>query len=112
VNGLRVGRMDHWCPMPMQPGRREKRNATAVAVTLASPDRVSRTELAITENISVRGARVLTKTPWSANDSLVIRSFEGDLQSAARVIYRQSQRGNVYAIGLELVAPKGSWQQG
>jgi hypothetical protein len=98
--------------MPIQPGRRDKRSAQAVGVTLASRDRVSRTDLAITENISVRGARVLTKTPWSANDSLLIRSLEGDLQSEARVIYRQSQRGNVYAIGLELVAPKGSWQQG
>jgi hypothetical protein len=82
-----------------------------VAVTLASRDRVSRTELAITENISGRGARVLTKSPWSANDSLVIRSLEGDLQAEARVIYRQSQRGNVYAIGMELVAPRGSWEQ-
>jgi hypothetical protein len=83
-----------------------------VAVMLTSPDRVSRTELAITENISVRGARVLSKTPWSANDSLVIKSLEGDLQSEARVVYRQSLRENVYAIGLELITPRGNWQQG
>jgi hypothetical protein len=94
----------------MQPGRHEKRRATAVAVMLTSPDRVSRTELAVTENVSVRGARVLTKTPWSANDSLVIKSLEGDLQSEALVIYRQSLLENVYAIGLELVTPKGNWQ--
>jgi hypothetical protein len=81
-----------------------------VAVMLTSPDRVSRTELAVTENVSVRGARVLTKTPWSANDSLVIKSLEGDLQSEALVIYRQSLLENVYAIGLELVTPKGNWQ--
>ncbi len=47
-----------------------------MAVMLTNPD-LSRTELAITENISVRGARVLTKIPWSANDSLVIKSLEG-----------------------------------
>jgi hypothetical protein len=94
----------------MQPGRHENRRATAVAVMLTSPDRVSRTELAVTENVSVRGARVLTKTPWSANDSLVIKSLEGDLQSEALVIYRQSLLENVYAIGLELVTPKGNWQ--
>jgi hypothetical protein len=94
----------------MQAGRQEKRRATAVAVMLTSPDRVSRTELAVTENVSVRGARVLTKTPWSANDSLVIKSLEGDLQSEALVIYRQSLLENVYAIGLELVTPKGNWQ--
>ena len=96
--------------MAMQPGRLEKRNATAVAVMLTSRDRVSRTELAVTENISLRGARVLTKTPWSADDSLVVKSLEGDLQAEARVIYRQSLRENIYAVGLELVAPRGKWQ--
>ena len=81
-----------------------------MAVMLTSPDRASRTELAITENISVRGGRVLTKTPWSANDSLVIKSLEGDLRSEARVIYRQPVRENIYAIGLKLIAPTGTWQ--
>jgi hypothetical protein len=94
----------------MQPGRYEKRSTTAVAVMLTSPDRVSRTELTLTENISGRGARVVTKTLWSANDSLVIKSLEGDLQSEARVIYRQPVRENVYAIGLKLIAPTGTWR--
>jgi hypothetical protein len=95
----------------MQPRRYEKRSATAVAVMLTSRDRVSRTELTLTENISARGARVVTKTSWSANDSLVIKSLEGDLQSEARVIYRQPVRENVYAIGLELIAPTGTWRR-
>ena len=96
--------------MAIQPGRHEKRNATAVAVMLTSRDRVSRTELAVTENISLRGARLLTKTPWSADESLVVKSLEGDLQAEAWVIYRQSLGENIYAIGLELVAPTGNWQ--
>jgi predicted nucleic acid-binding protein len=91
----------------MQPGRYEKRSATAVAVMLTSPEPVSRTELTITENISSRGARVVTKAPWSANDSLVIKSL---VQSEARVIYSQPVRENVYAIGLELIAPMGDWR--
>ncbi len=94
----------------MQPERYEKRSATAVAVMLTSRDRVSRTELTLTENISGRGARVVTKTLWSANDSLVIKSLEGDLQSEARVIYRQPIRENIYAIGLELIAPTSTWR--
>jgi hypothetical protein len=77
---------------------------------LTSQDLVSRTELTLTDNISGRGARVVTKTLWSANDSLVIKSLEGDLQSEARVIYRQPVRENVYAIGLELIAPTGKWR--
>jgi len=94
----------------MQPGRYEKRGATAVAVMLTGQDCASRTELTLTENISARGARVVTKKRWSANDSLVIKSLEGDFQSEARVIYSQPIRESVYAIGLELVAPTGNWR--
>ena len=96
--------------MAMPPGRYDKRTATAVAVMLTSQERAFTTELTLTQNISERGARVLTKKVWWANDSLVIKSLEGDLQSEARVIYRQPLRENVYAIGLELLAPKGNWR--
>src|SRR5260370_41357360 len=96
--------------LAMQPGRYEKRSTAAVAVMLTNRDPMSRTELTLTDNIRGRGARVITKTLWSANDSLVIKSLEGDLQSEARVIYRQPVRENVYAIGLELIAPTGRWQ--
>jgi len=82
-----------------------------VAVMLTSRERGSQTELTITENISSRGARVLTKSFWSPRDSLVIKSLEGDLQSEARVIYRQPVRENVYAVGLELLAPRGDWKK-
>jgi hypothetical protein len=96
--------------MATKPGRYEKRTATAVAVMLTSRERAFTTELTLTENISDRGARVLTKKVWWAKDTLVIKSLEGDLQSEARVIYRQPLRENLYAIGLELLAPKGNWR--
>jgi hypothetical protein len=36
--------------------------------------------------------------------------LEGDLQSEARVVYRLPVRENVFAIGLELLGPKGHWR--
>jgi hypothetical protein len=75
--------------MTTPPGRYDKRTAAAVAVMLTSPERAFNTELALTENISERGARVLTRKVWWANESVVIKSLEGDLQSEARVVYRQ-----------------------
>ena len=81
-----------------------------MAVMLTSPERVSRTELTLTQNISDRGARVFTKQVWSPNESLVIKSLEADLESEARVIYCQALRGRVYAVGIELIAPKGNWR--
>ena len=97
--------------MAMLPGRSEKRSAAAVTVMLTSPDPPFPTELALTENISSRGARVVSKGLWGKNNSLVIKSLEGDLQSEARVVYRQPIRENVYAIGLELIAPRGGWRE-
>jgi len=82
-----------------------------VVVMVTSRDHMSRTELTLTENISGRGARVVTKKRWSANESLVIKSFEGDLQSEARVIYSHPIRESVYAIGLELIAPRVTGEQ-
>jgi hypothetical protein len=99
--------------MAIQPGRCEKRSAEAVPVTLISlnPAFPIETELTLTQNISGRGARVTTKRLWSASDSLVIKSLEGDLQSEARVIYRQRIREDIYAIGLQLITPMGNWRR-
>lgn len=94
-----------------QQGRHEKRSAVAVAVMLTSADPAFPTELTLTQNISSRGARVVTRGLWWANDSLVIKSLEGSLYSEARVIYRQPIHEDVYAVGLELIAPWGDWQR-
>jgi hypothetical protein len=67
------------------------------------------TELTLTQNISSLGARVVSKGFWGENNSLVIKSLEGGLQSEARVIYRRPIREDIYAIGLELIAPRGGW---
>lgn len=83
---------------------------TALAVMLTSLDSTFPTELTLTENISSRGARVVTRGLWGPNDSLVIKSLEGDLYSQARVVYRQPIREEVYAIGVELIAPHGNWR--
>ncbi len=96
--------------MTTPPGRYDKRTAAAVAVMLTSPERAFTTELTLTENISERGARVLTRKVWWANESVVIKSLEGDLLSEARVVYRLPVRENVFAIGLELLGPKGHWR--
>ena len=81
-----------------------------MAVMLTSLELTSRTELTFTENISSGGARVVTGKLWSANDALVIKSMEGDLQSEATVVYRQPVREKVYAIGVKLIEPKGNWR--
>ena len=96
--------------MAMQRGRFEKRITAAVSVMLTSPNTAFPTEMTLTQNVSSRGARVVTNGLWRTNDSLVIKSLEGSLYSEARVIYREPIGESVYAVGLELIEPKGSWQ--
>ena len=97
--------------MAMQSSRAEKRSVAAVAVMLTSLELTSRTELTFTENISSGGARVFTGKLWSAYDPLVIKSLEEDLQSEARVTYRQTAGKDVYAMGVRLIEPTGNWQR-
>jgi hypothetical protein len=89
--------------------RSELRNRAVVAVMLASLDGRLSTERIFTQNISDHGARVLAKQRWRTDDSLVIKSMEGDLQSEARVVYSRPADDNCYAIGLALVHPTGRW---
>ena len=95
----------------MHPGRCEKRIPATVAVMLTGQDPAFPPELTLTENISALGARVVSKKHWSENEYLLIKSLAGDLQSGARVIYCQSVRKNVFAIGLQLLAPTGRWHK-
>lgn len=62
--------------MAMQPGRFEKRIGAAVAVMLTSADPAFPTELTVTQDTSSRGARIVTKELWRADDSLVIKSLD------------------------------------
>lgn len=89
--------------------RSETRNQTAVAVMLASLDGRLSTECTFTENTSSHGARVLAKQRWRADDAVLIKSLEGNLQSEARVVYSRARDDNCSVIGLALLRPTGKW---
>ena len=89
--------------------RTEERIARAVAVQLSTLDGSPSAEEAFTENVSVRGARVVTKQHWKPEERVLLKSLESDFQSQARVTYCQHLPRNVYAIGLDLVSPAGEW---
>jgi hypothetical protein len=76
---------------------------------LASLDGRFSTERCSTENISAHGARVLAKQGWRTDDSLVIKSLEGNFQSEATVVYSREIGTKYRAIGLVLLDPTGLW---
>ncbi len=90
--------------------RVENRTPLKVTVDLASLDFRTPAQEGVTENISARGARVVTSRPWKPNDRLNLRSLLGNFRSRARVVYCEPIGGDLYAIGLQLFAAAGNWR--
>ncbi len=88
--------------------RIEKRVPIEVAVHICGDERTPGVEETFTENVSARGARVITGRRWRINDLLML-ALAGDFQTVARVAYCQPRRGEGFAIGLEFLEPVGSW---
>ncbi|MFZ3217410.1 MAG: hypothetical protein WA192_15230 [Candidatus Acidiferrales bacterium] len=67
------------------------------------------TETTFTENVSTRGARVLSVRRWNKGDRLTIATLTGSFRSIARVAYCQLVPESGFAVGLEFVEPSGCW---
>lgn len=89
--------------------RREIRVPMEVGVDISGHARVPGSEATFTQNVSGRGARVLSMRRWKTNDHLVITMRTGSFQSIARVAYCQPVPHGGYALGIEFLAPRGEW---
>ena len=66
-------------------------------------------ESTFTENVSARGARVVSVRHWKKGERLTFVSRTGEFRSSARVAYCQPLHGDGYAVGVEFLEPKGRW---
>jgi hypothetical protein len=66
-------------------------------------------ESTFTENVSARGARVVSFRRWKQNEQLTFISRTGEFRSSARVAYCQPLQGEGFAVGVEFLEPKGRW---
>jgi hypothetical protein len=89
--------------------RTERRIPMAVAVRIAGHEQMPGTETTFTENVSARGARVLSVRRWRTNDRLQLDLLTGGFKTAARVAYCTPTRDEGFAIGLEFVDSSGHW---
>jgi PilZ domain-containing protein len=92
------------------PVRTESRTPKKVLIELHSFDN-ARHEISPTVNVSLHGARVLTKGPWPPNQDISVRSFPGHLHSRALVVYCKPLPDDSFSVGLELLQPTGDWPQ-
>ena len=95
--------------MKLETGRVDKRHAIAVPVRIASLDRLWLVESAITENVSLFGARILVKSVWRADEPVVIETLGGLEPRQARIMYVQSLKSGGTAIGVRLARARPIW---
>ncbi len=89
--------------------RVERRIPMEIPVLLDGHRRMPGTESTFTENVSARGARVVSTRRWEHGERLTFVSRTGEFRSSARVAYCQPLQGDGFAIGVEFLEPKGRW---
>jgi hypothetical protein len=86
----------------MESGRTERRILVGTLGQLEVQEKPHDSECAWIENISDRGARVISRRPWRSGERLVISSRYPPFRSAsASVVYCQTLLDGLYAVGCE-----------
>ena len=89
--------------------RAEKRILMEIPVLIDGHRGAPGSESTFTENISARGARVISVRRWEQGERLSFASRTGEFRSPARVAYCQPLPSEGFAIGVEFLEPKGRW---
>ena len=89
--------------------RRENRIPMEIPVVLDGHRHLPGMEATFTENVSAKGARVVSVRRWDKGAPLVLASRTGEFRSEARVAYCQPLRGDGFAVGVEFLETKGRW---
>jgi hypothetical protein len=89
--------------------RAEQRIPMEIPVMIDGHRLAPGSESTFTENVSVRGARVVSVRRWEQGEPLTFASRTGEFRSSARVAYCQPLQGDGFAIGVEFLEPQGRW---
>ena len=92
--------------------RSETRVPMEVGVRITGHSAMPGTETTFTQNVSPRGARVLSTRPWKVNDQMTISTMTGSFRAVARVAYCAVTPESQFAVGLEFLDPNGRWVVG
>lgn len=89
--------------------RRERRVPMEVGVEILGNPAEPGRETTFTENVSSRGARVLSSRRWKTGDRLTLTTLTGSFRSIARVAYCELMPNAGFAVGLEFLEASGNW---
>ncbi|MGH9716758.1 MAG: PilZ domain-containing protein [Candidatus Acidiferrales bacterium] len=90
-------------------GRFETRIFLTVPLYLHESHKTVAADLALTENVSAHGARVVTKRPGRPGEEWQIAALSGGIQLAARVVYCEALANHNFCVGLELGESAQNW---
>ena len=91
--------------------RMEARIPRRVGLELSGPDKPPIYEITFTENVSLHGARVVTKRRWSPNDCVLVKLPEDGLPARARISYCQPSKEDEFAMGLQFSLAIYDWDR-
>ena len=80
-----------------------------IPVILDGHRKLPGTESTFTENVSARGARVVSTRRWEQGERLNFASRTGEFRSSARVAYCHALQGEGFAVGVEFLEATGRW---
>jgi hypothetical protein len=90
-------------------GRIEKREPLAVPIYLTRLRESQTFEKGLTENVSARGARVVTWHSWRPGDQPQFTTPSSEFHLSARVVYCHPVRQDHFSVGLEFCESSSQW---
>lgn len=93
-------------------GRFETRFFVTIPLYLMDPVHSALMDLALTENVSPRGLRIVSKRCAEPGESWDIRPLSGGLRIPVRVVYCEKTGRHSFCIGLRLIDPIQQWWNG
>src|SRR5947208_11843190 len=95
--------------MRVPTGRYEERTPRAGTVEFLRFDELQLNKVAVTENVSPRGARIVTDWNCTPGKHVLVTAPEEGVKSLARVVYCQRLESTKFAVGLQLVVRVEEW---
>src|SRR5438046_9691510 len=89
--------------------RAEKRILMEIPVLIDGHREAPGSESTFTENVSARGARVVSARRWQPGETLVFGSRTGEIRSSGRVAYCQPLAGGGFAVGVASREATARW---
>jgi hypothetical protein len=95
--------------MHVPSGRYEKRAARTVTIEVLCLDESGLNARTVTENVSPRGARIVTDWNCASGKHVLVTAPEEGVKSLARVVYCQRVDSTKFAVGLQLIVRVEEW---